>query len=191
MAHCFIMDFEGAIAAQYDAVIEDMELNGRLPAHALHHGAGSPDGHNWRVVDVWETPEDFERFAAEKIGPITARHGIGEPTITSFPVDEIRRSDPDPVTFLHVVRLRGIDAAGFAELDKKIGPEPGEGLIFHVNGPLDDGWATVGFWTSKAARDRFIQERIMPAMAGAGEPPTIEDLELHNSLTEAAVGTAA
>ena len=130
------------------------------------------------MVDVWETPEDFERFAAEKIGPITARHGIGEPTITSFPVDEIRRSDPEPVTFLHVVRLRGIDAAGFAEMDKEIGPDPAVGLIFHVTGPLDDGWATVGFWTSKAARDRFIQERIMPAMAAAGEPPTIEDLEL-------------
>ena len=143
------------------------------------------------MVDVWETPEDFERFAAEKIGPITARHGIGEPTITSFPVDEIRRSDPEPVTFLHVVRLRGIDAAGFAEMDKEIGPDPAVGLIFHVTGPLDDGWATVGFWTSKAARDRFIQERIMPATAAAGEPPTIEDLELHNSLTEAAVGTAA
>jgi hypothetical protein len=63
-------------------------------------------------------------------------------------------------------------------------------LIFHVNGPLDDGWATVGYWTSKAARDRFIQDRIMPAMAGRGEPPAIEDLELHNSLTEAAVGTS-
>ena len=48
----------------------------------------------------------------------------------------------------------------------------------------------MGFWTSKAARDRFIRERIMPAMVGAGESPTIEDLELHNSLTEAAVGTA-
>lgn len=30
----------------------------------------------------------------------------------------------------------------------------------------------------------------MPAMAGASEPPTIEDLD-HNSLTEANVGTAA
>jgi hypothetical protein len=66
-----------------------------------------------------------------------------------------------------------------------------EGLVFHVNGPLDDGWATVGYWTSKAARDRFIHERVLPAMAGSAGPPAIEDLELHNSLTEAAVGTAA
>ena len=191
MAHCFIMDFEGGTAAQYDAVIEDMQLNGRLPAHALYHGAGSPDDRNWRVVDVWETPEDFERFAAEKIGPITARHGIGSPTMTSFPVHEIRRGDPEPVTFLHIVRMRGVDAAGFAAIDQKIGPEPVRGLIFHVNGPLDDGWATVGSWTSKAARDRFIQDRIMPAMAESSERPAIEDLALHNALTEAAVGTAA
>jgi hypothetical protein len=191
MAHCFIMDFDGATAAQYDAVMEDMELGGRLPPHALQHGAGSPDGRTWRVVDVWESPQDFERFAAEKIGPITARHGISEPRMTSFPVEEIRRADPEPVTFLHVVRLSGIDAAGFRALNERIGPEPPEGLIFHANGPLDDGWATVGYWTTKAARDRFIQERIMPAMAGSDARPSIEDLDLHNSLTEAAVGTSA
>jgi hypothetical protein len=106
-------------------------------------------------------------------------------------VDLVDLRGPEPVTFLHVVRLRGIDASGFAEIDKTIGPEPPQGLVFHVNGPLDDGWATVGFWTSKAARDRFIQERIAPAMAGSGEQPAIEDLELHNSLTEAAAGTTA
>ena len=88
-------------------------------------------------------------------------------------------------TFLHVVRLTGLDAAGFAELNAKIRTEPPQGLVFHVNGPLDDGWE-VGYWTSKAARDRFIQERIMPAMAGSGGRPEIEDLDLHNSLTEAA-----
>jgi hypothetical protein len=191
MAHCFIMDFEGADAAQYDAVIEDMELDGRLAPHALYHGAGALDGRTWRVVDVWETAEAFERFAAEKIIPLTAKHGVGEPKMTSFPVHEIRRADPQPVTFLHVVRLQGMDAAGFAELNQKIGPEPPEGLIFHVNGPLEDSWATVGYWTSKAARDRFVAERIAPAMAGAGAPPAIEDLELHNSLTEAAITTSA
>ena len=81
--------------------------------------------------------------------------------MTSFPVHELRRGDPARVTFLHVVRLRGVDAAGFAELNRRIGPEPPEGLVFHANGPLDDGWATVGFWTSKADRDRFVRDRIM------------------------------
>jgi len=40
-----------------------------------------------RVTDVWETQEDFEKFAAEKIGPITQAVGIqSQPTTTFFDV---------------------------------------------------------------------------------------------------------
>ena len=45
MAHCFIMDFDGATAAQYDAVIDDMELNGRLPAHHGQARSRSAEDH--------------------------------------------------------------------------------------------------------------------------------------------------
>jgi hypothetical protein len=108
------------------------------------------------------------RTWASTIGPLIARHGIREPRITSFPVHEVRRADPQPVTFLHVVWLPGADAASFAALNEKSGPRPPDGQIFHANGPLDDGWATVGFWTSKQARDRFIQERILPPWPARG-----------------------
>src|SRR5262249_34672629 len=142
MPHCFIMDFDGATAAQYDAVMHDMDLGGRLPAHALFHGAGSPDGANWRVVDVWETPQDFERFAAGGIGPVPARQGVGEPRITAFPIEELERSDSARPTFMHVVRMPGMDAAGFDELNRAI--EPPAGLLAHGAGPLGDGWAAIG-----------------------------------------------
>jgi hypothetical protein len=36
--------------------------------------AKTPDG--VQVTDVWETQEDFEKFAKEKIGPITQEVGI-------------------------------------------------------------------------------------------------------------------
>src|SRR3954454_13412780 len=85
MAHCFIMDFETGTAEGYDAVMVDMGLAGRLPEHALFHGAGA-HGSGWRVVDVWETPEAFQAFAAEKIGPISGRHGFAPPRVTGFPV---------------------------------------------------------------------------------------------------------
>ena len=40
-----------------------------------------------RVVDVWESREQFEKFGAEKVGPITAQVGITEkPKITFFEV---------------------------------------------------------------------------------------------------------
>jgi hypothetical protein len=179
VAHCFIMDFDGARLDQYDAVMETMALGERPPVGAIFHGAGSPAGGGLRVVDVWETPEQFESFAAEKIGPATAAHGLDRPRTTSFSVHGERRGAPAPVTFLHVVRL-GIDGDTFAALDEKVGPEPIEGLVYHVHGPSDDGWVTVGYWTSRAARDDFVQGRLMPIAAGMPAPPTMEDLDLHN-----------
>lgn len=37
-----------------------------------------------RVTDVWETKEQFEKFAEEKIGPISAEVGIPGPPKTTF-----------------------------------------------------------------------------------------------------------
>ena len=85
MPMAIIMDFEqfdGRPTDAYDAVMEDMDLGGVLPAGALRHVAG-PTEKGLRVVDVWESMDAFGRFAAEKIGPITARHGIGEPVTQS------------------------------------------------------------------------------------------------------------
>lgn len=81
-------DFPGATLAQYDQVIEKM---GFRPG-----GPGAPGGlFHWvtktdngiRVVDVWESREQFEKFGAEKVGPITAQVGVpAPPKITFFEV---------------------------------------------------------------------------------------------------------
>lgn len=56
-------------------------------------GAGAPGGlSHWitktadgmRVTDVWESKEQFEAFAAEKIGPLTAQAGITAPPSIQF-----------------------------------------------------------------------------------------------------------
>lgn len=90
MAMAFILEFPGATAAQYDAVIADMQLGGSVPPGAIFHVAGPMDG-GWRVVDVWESPEAFERFRAEQIEPMTRKHGVGAPRVTAFPVHNILR----------------------------------------------------------------------------------------------------
>ena len=81
-------DFPGATLAQYDQVVQKM---GFRPG-----GPGAPGGlFHWvtktdsgiRVVDVWESREQFEKFGAEKVGPITAQVGITKkPKITFFEV---------------------------------------------------------------------------------------------------------
>jgi len=88
MATAFIQDFDGATLDQYDQILEKMDLGGKLPPGAVFHWAAKTDD-GLRVVDVWETPEQFQAFAEEKIGPLSQEVGVGEPTVTSYEVHNI------------------------------------------------------------------------------------------------------
>ena len=46
------------------------------------------------------------------------------------------------------------------------------GLIFHVAGPSDKGWQVVDVWESRADFDRFVAERLGPAIRLSGMVPT-------------------
>ncbi|MDQ6911200.1 MAG: hypothetical protein M3Z84_10550 [Actinomycetota bacterium] len=88
MAVAIVMEFDGATLEQYDRVVEKM---GFVPG-----GAGAPGGlSHWvtktddgiRVTDVWKTREEFDEFANDSIGPITAEMGIpGPPRMTFYEV---------------------------------------------------------------------------------------------------------
>ena len=88
MAVAVQMDFEGATTEQYDQVCQKMGLapKGPGPAGAISHFATMTDK-GLRVVDVWESKEQFEKFAQEQIGPFSAEAGInGPPNMTFFEV---------------------------------------------------------------------------------------------------------
>ncbi len=56
------------------------------PAGGIFHCAGpSPNG-GWRVIEVWESQEDADRFFRERLQPVLGRVGIPlvEPKV--FPV---------------------------------------------------------------------------------------------------------
>jgi hypothetical protein len=190
MAVAFIMDFAGSNAAQYDAVVEKMALGDRLPAGAMFHAAGPTDT-GWRVCDVWETAEAFQQFADAKIGPISSEVGMPAPQVRAFEAADVRRGGSAPVTFVQVVAIAGMDGEGFRALDERVlGPEhqvPAD-CVFHVNGKLGDGWAVLDYWSSKDVRDEFMQSKVGPAVQALGveAEPAIEELEVHNTLTEPA-----
>jgi hypothetical protein len=73
------MNFRGATLDQYDQVIERMGLTpgGPVPPGAISHWVAKTE-EGFRVVDVWETKEQFERFAQEQIGPYSREVGITE-----------------------------------------------------------------------------------------------------------------
>ena len=190
MAVAFMMDFPGGSVEDYDWVVDRMQLNGRLPAGALFHAAGhGADG--LRVCDVWESAEVFKQFADTKIGPLSAERGMTPPKIRSFDVEEIRRGDGGRVEFVQIVFIPGVaDHAAFVELDRQIvgaDRHAPDDCVFHVNGTVGDGYCVLDYWSSKATRDRFIEQQVQPVFQQAGlAPPTIEEMIVHNALTEPA-----
>ena len=88
MAVAFKMRFEGATLEQYDQVMELMGLTDGTtkPEGAIFHWVAQTD-YGIVVVDVWETDDQFNRFAEEQIGPYTQQVGIpAPPVVTRFAV---------------------------------------------------------------------------------------------------------
>lgn len=88
MAIAVQIDFEGATLDQYDAVCSKMGLTpkGPGPKGAISHFATMTD-FGLRVVDVWESREQFDKFAQEQIGPYSQEAGItSQPAMQFFEV---------------------------------------------------------------------------------------------------------
>jgi len=188
MAVAFILDFPGGTREQYDDVVQRMDLRGQMASGGLVHVAGSTED-GWRVIDVWEDASSFERFRDAQIMPHTQAAGLAAPNVRAVEVDELMRGGGEEASFAQCVFLAGIDGERFDAMDRQILPDgnrPGE-VVWHVHGPIDGGWLVIDTWTSRAARDQFIQERVMPAMqaAGAAGSPGIEDLNVEASLSGA------
>lgn len=84
MAIAVQMDFTGATLDQYDQVVQKMGFtkSGKGSPGSLFHWV-TQSGDGIRVTDVWSDRETFEKFAQEKIGPITQEVGVpGPPEIT-------------------------------------------------------------------------------------------------------------
>lgn len=84
MAVAVEMIFHEATLDQYDQVIAKMGFRpggSGAPGGLFHWVTKTGDG--LRVIDVWESREQFERFAREQIVPFAAEAGFpGEPEIT-------------------------------------------------------------------------------------------------------------
>src|SRR3954454_2156548 len=162
MAKAYIMDFAGGTAEQYDGVIEAMDLGGRMPPGGLFHYAG-PTPTGWRVIDAWADPAAFDRFAAERIMPLAAEHGLVPPEVEAIELDLVHHAD-GRAKLVQVARLPGVDADHYDDIRHRLleeGRWP-DVIVDHVDGPGEGGWVTIDAWTSMGARDRFFQRRVLP-----------------------------
>jgi hypothetical protein len=91
MAIAVILDFPGATLEQYDQVLGQLMHSlgmkpGTTPRGAIFHWAARTDD-GIRVVDVWETREQFDRwlFGIEDLGP---------PQLTFYDVHDMLGAPP-------------------------------------------------------------------------------------------------
>ena len=85
MAVAVQLEFRGASLDQYDEIVKRMGFTpgGKgAPGGLFHWVTKTDDG--LRVTDVWDSKETFEKFAQEKIGPISQEVGVARPPEITF-----------------------------------------------------------------------------------------------------------
>jgi hypothetical protein len=85
MAIGMLMEIPGGTQEQYDRTMEILDLGGQLPEGGISHVAGPMAG-GWRVVDVWESQEAFQRFFDERLGAAIREAGVPPADPEFFPV---------------------------------------------------------------------------------------------------------
>ena len=79
------LDFRGTTLDRYDEVNERIGLlpGGPASREELFHWVTKTDD-GFRVTDVWESRDAFEKFAHEKLGPLLHDVGIANPPEIQF-----------------------------------------------------------------------------------------------------------
>ncbi len=89
MAVVMRMEWPEVTPDQYDAARETVHWEGDVPAGAIFHVAYF-DEDGFKVLDVWESAEDFNAFVETRLMPGIAPLGIeGEPKITITPAHAV------------------------------------------------------------------------------------------------------
>ena len=91
------MKWAGVTREQYEAAREAVRFEAEAPAGGMLHVAWF-DEEGLRAVDVWNSAEEFQRFAEERLMPGVADLGLpGEPMIEMFEAHNVYTPAYEPV----------------------------------------------------------------------------------------------
>jgi hypothetical protein len=89
MAVVMRMEWPEVSVEQYEAARKAVNWESDVPRGAIFHVAFFDEG-GFKVVDVWESEEDFQSFAENRLMPGIEPLGIeGEPKVTFTPAQAI------------------------------------------------------------------------------------------------------
>ena len=86
-----LLEIPGCTVEQYREVIARVGLAPatlRRPEGLLVHTGGPMDG-GWRVFDVWQAREPYERFVAEHVRPAVQAAGVPPFTPQIYPLENV------------------------------------------------------------------------------------------------------
>ena len=178
----------GDVRKIYDAIVGEMRIQDAPPRGAIYHWCAPVSG-GMQICDIWETREDFDRFAEEKIRPLSAKHGFSAPTTDIMPLHERLEGransrkgagffiewDGDTQTLLQKV--------DDANVRMNVVADPPDGLVMHWTAPSRTGIRVVDHWRSREDFERFVQSRLAQTMDGIGMPqPRVTQFEVYNTI---------
>lgn len=83
------MSWDGVTPEQYDEARDKVDWEGDAPQGGMFHVAWFEPG-TMRVIDVWESPEAFQRFVDERLMPAVQALGIeGQPEVDIQPAHRV------------------------------------------------------------------------------------------------------
>jgi hypothetical protein len=167
MAVLMLLDFEGATSDQYDQV--DELLGGLSPENApeglISHTAGVTDTGLF-VADVWESPEDIQRFFEAQLGAALQGAGVAAVPPRILPVHNHLHGSGSEAAVIVIVELDGMTTADYdaltGDMDAHAGAGGGHPAVAHVAAITDDGLVAVDVWGSEEEFAKFGQEELAP-----------------------------
>ncbi len=88
MAVVVVSEIEGGTQELYEKVNETAMPGGKLPDGGTVHIAGPIDG-GWRVITVWDSEDQFNKFREETLVPALQESGEGDRVAPDIKVDEV------------------------------------------------------------------------------------------------------
>jgi hypothetical protein len=93
MAYVVTVDWEGASTEDYDRVCELGNVGPATnPDEGIIAHLASVDDWGLHVVDVWESPEQFQTFVENRLGPAIAGAGLGDRPQPAVTIREIHKA---------------------------------------------------------------------------------------------------
>jgi heme-degrading monooxygenase HmoA len=88
MAVCVIAENPKVNAEDYERVMQHLAQSGALPPPGAIFQVTGPADPGWRVISVWRSREDFDRFREERVRPAWDAAGVS-PEDMRFTIFEV------------------------------------------------------------------------------------------------------